>query len=155
MLASACLFPKHEKISRIGVGSGSLSHRVSHRSTMATKKQSKASKSADSINARLQLVMKSGKYCLGVKTTLKDFAPGQVQAGSDFQQLPCLAQEWDRVLCNARKDWGAPLPRWQQWAWDCLWALLSSELPVHYRPWRFRHHPHPPRTGVRWEVVKP
>lgn len=38
---------------------------------MATKKASKASKSADSINARLQLVMKSGKYCLGLKTTLK------------------------------------------------------------------------------------
>eukprot|EP00408_Alexandrium_pacificum_P019885 CAMPEP_0171202106 /NCGR_PEP_ID=MMETSP0790-20130122/24832_1 /TAXON_ID=2925 /ORGANISM="Alexandrium catenella, Strain OF101" /LENGTH=34 /DNA_ID= /DNA_START= /DNA_END= /DNA_ORIENTATION= len=34
---------------------------------MTTKKASKASKSADSINARLQLVMKSGKYSLGYK----------------------------------------------------------------------------------------
>mmetsp|Transcript_1123 Transcript_1123/g.1232 ORF Transcript_1123/g.1232 Transcript_1123/m.1232 type:complete len:99 (-) Transcript_1123:1-297(-) len=38
---------------------------------MAIKKQSKASKAADSINARLQLVMKSGKYSLGYKTCLK------------------------------------------------------------------------------------
>eukprot|EP00409_Alexandrium_fundyense_P005772 CAMPEP_0185908078 /NCGR_PEP_ID=MMETSP0196C-20130402/8085_1 /TAXON_ID=2932 /ORGANISM="Alexandrium fundyense, Strain CCMP1719" /LENGTH=55 /DNA_ID=CAMNT_0028628217 /DNA_START=105 /DNA_END=269 /DNA_ORIENTATION=+ len=38
---------------------------------MAIKKQSKASKAADSINARLQLVMKSGKYSLGYKSALK------------------------------------------------------------------------------------
>eukprot|EP00930_Biecheleria_cincta_P058036 TRINITY_DN4389_c0_g2_i1.p1 TRINITY_DN4389_c0_g2~~TRINITY_DN4389_c0_g2_i1.p1 ORF type:complete len:134 (+),score=21.81 TRINITY_DN4389_c0_g2_i1:61-402(+) len=43
---------------------------------MSTKKQSKASKSADSINARLQLVM-SGKYSLGYKTSLKTLRQGK------------------------------------------------------------------------------
>merc|ERR1711964_668716 len=45
--------------------------------TMSAKKQSKASKHADSINARLQLVMKSGKYSLGYKTTLKTLRQGK------------------------------------------------------------------------------
>eukprot|EP00933_Yihiella_yeosuensis_P071945 TRINITY_DN801_c0_g2_i1.p1 TRINITY_DN801_c0_g2~~TRINITY_DN801_c0_g2_i1.p1 ORF type:complete len:116 (-),score=16.15 TRINITY_DN801_c0_g2_i1:237-584(-) len=43
----------------------------------STKKQSKASKSADSINARLQLVMKSGKYNLGFKSSLKTLRNGK------------------------------------------------------------------------------
>ena len=33
------------------------------------------------------------KVLLGSQDHPEDFAPGQVQAGSDFQQLPCLAQE--------------------------------------------------------------
>merc|ERR1719451_34260 len=41
------------------------------------KKASKASKSAESINTRLALVMKSGKYCLGYKTTLKTLRQGK------------------------------------------------------------------------------
>jgi len=40
-------------------------------------KASKASKNADSINARLQLVMRSGKYQLGYKTTLKTLRQGK------------------------------------------------------------------------------
>jgi len=43
----------------------------------SAKKASKASKAADSINARLQLVMKSGKYSLGYKTTLKTLRQGK------------------------------------------------------------------------------
>merc|ERR1712110_1343476 len=43
----------------------------------SAKKASKASKSADSINTRLQLVMKSGKYSLGYKTTLKTLRNGK------------------------------------------------------------------------------
>eukprot|EP00416_Gambierdiscus_australes_P020182 CAMPEP_0171056508 /NCGR_PEP_ID=MMETSP0766_2-20121228/1079_1 /TAXON_ID=439317 /ORGANISM="Gambierdiscus australes, Strain CAWD 149" /LENGTH=139 /DNA_ID=CAMNT_0011511437 /DNA_START=104 /DNA_END=521 /DNA_ORIENTATION=+ len=46
---------------------------------MSTKKASKASKSADSINTRLQLVMKSGKYSLGYKTTLKTLRQGKAK----------------------------------------------------------------------------
>jgi len=46
---------------------------------MSTKKASKASKSADSINSRLQLVMKSGKYSLGYKTTLRTLRNGKAK----------------------------------------------------------------------------
>merc|ERR1719166_836154 len=42
--------------------------------TMANKK---AKKSNESINARLALVMKSGKYCLGYKQTLKTLRQGK------------------------------------------------------------------------------
>ena len=41
------------------------------------KKSSKAQKNAESINTRLALVMKSGKYCLGLKTTLKTLRQGK------------------------------------------------------------------------------
>eukprot|EP00406_Dinophysis_acuminata_P012905 CAMPEP_0179239456 /NCGR_PEP_ID=MMETSP0797-20121207/15470_1 /TAXON_ID=47934 /ORGANISM="Dinophysis acuminata, Strain DAEP01" /LENGTH=155 /DNA_ID=CAMNT_0020946779 /DNA_START=242 /DNA_END=710 /DNA_ORIENTATION=+ len=44
---------------------------------MVAKKASKASKAADSINARLALAMKSGKYNLGYKTTLKTLRQGK------------------------------------------------------------------------------
>eukprot|EP00438_Fugacium_kawagutii_P015289 Skav221878 [mRNA] locus=scaffold1395:338558:346356:- [translate_table: standard] len=60
---------------------------------MATKKQSKASKSQDSINARLQLVMKSGKYSLGVKTTLKTLRQGKSKLGkSEIEYYAMLAK---------------------------------------------------------------
>merc|ERR1712154_70041 len=45
----------------------------------ATKKASKASKALDSINARLALVMKSGKYSLGFKTTMKTLRQGKAK----------------------------------------------------------------------------
>ncbi|CAK9051181.1 unnamed protein product [Durusdinium trenchii] len=57
---------------------------------MATKKASKASKSADSINARLQLVMKSGKYCLGLKTTLKTLRQGKSKLVLISNNCPAL-----------------------------------------------------------------
>ncbi len=41
----------------------------------AAKKQKK---SAENINARLALVMKSGKFCLGYKQTLKTLRAGKV-----------------------------------------------------------------------------
>uniref|UniRef100_A0A0N5APG8 Large ribosomal subunit protein eL30 n=1 Tax=Syphacia muris TaxID=451379 RepID=A0A0N5APG8_9BILA len=41
---------------------------------MAIKKQKK---SAENINARLAMVMKSGKYCLGYKQTLKTLRSGK------------------------------------------------------------------------------
>jgi large subunit ribosomal protein L30e len=40
----------------------------------------KQKKSAESINSRLALVMKSGKYTLGYKTTLKTLRNGKVRA---------------------------------------------------------------------------
>eukprot|EP00441_Pelagodinium_beii_P044931 CAMPEP_0197619950 /NCGR_PEP_ID=MMETSP1338-20131121/886_1 /TAXON_ID=43686 ORGANISM="Pelagodinium beii, Strain RCC1491" /NCGR_SAMPLE_ID=MMETSP1338 /ASSEMBLY_ACC=CAM_ASM_000754 /LENGTH=158 /DNA_ID=CAMNT_0043189009 /DNA_START=408 /DNA_END=884 /DNA_ORIENTATION=+ len=59
-------------------------------SAMSTKKQSKASKSADSINARLQLVMKSGKYSLGYKTTLKTLRQGKSKLVLICNNCPAL-----------------------------------------------------------------
>eukprot|EP00408_Alexandrium_pacificum_P025153 CAMPEP_0171205388 /NCGR_PEP_ID=MMETSP0790-20130122/26523_1 /TAXON_ID=2925 /ORGANISM="Alexandrium catenella, Strain OF101" /LENGTH=115 /DNA_ID=CAMNT_0011670903 /DNA_START=69 /DNA_END=416 /DNA_ORIENTATION=- len=56
----------------------------------ATKKASKASKSADSINARLQLVMKSGKYSLGYKTTLKTLRQGKAKLILISNNCPAL-----------------------------------------------------------------
>mmetsp|Transcript_32967 Transcript_32967/g.59813 ORF Transcript_32967/g.59813 Transcript_32967/m.59813 type:complete len:116 (+) Transcript_32967:61-408(+) len=56
----------------------------------STKKQSKASKSADSINARLQLVMKSGKYSLGYKTTLKTLRQGKSKLVLICNNCPAL-----------------------------------------------------------------
>ena len=94
------------------------------------------------------------KVLPGSEDDPEDFAPGKVQVGSDFQQLPCLAQEWDWVLRHACQNWSAPLPRWQQRAWDRLRTLLPSELPVHHRPGRFRHHPQPSRSRVRDETRK-
>lgn len=46
----------------------------------ATQKKS-AKKSQESINSRLQLVMKSGKYTLGYKSTLKSLRSGKVRQG--------------------------------------------------------------------------
>lgn len=37
----------------------------------------KAKKTSDSINSRLALVMKSGKYCLGYRSTLKSIRQGK------------------------------------------------------------------------------
>ncbi|CAE8587795.1 unnamed protein product, partial [Polarella glacialis] len=45
---------------------------------MSSKKSAaKAAKGSESINARLQLVMKSGKYCLGHKTSIKTLRNGK------------------------------------------------------------------------------
>ena len=53
----------------------------------STKKQSKASKSADSINARLQLVMKSGK-CLGEKLRCLQCFRGVFSLEADWTERP-------------------------------------------------------------------
>ncbi|CAL1173925.1 unnamed protein product, partial [Cladocopium goreaui] len=83
---------------------------------MATKKQSKASKSQDSINARLQLVMKSGKYSLGHKTTLKTLRQGKSKLVLISNNCPALRKSeieyyamlaWRRVCsrCVRRRSW--------------------------------------------------
>merc|ERR1712094_144798 len=58
--------------------------------TMVAKKQSKASKNADSINARLQLVIKSGKYSLGYKTALKSLRQGKAKLILISSNCPAL-----------------------------------------------------------------
>eukprot|EP00811_Abedinium_folium_P017847 NODE_26771_length_538_cov_3.598540.p1 GENE.NODE_26771_length_538_cov_3.598540~~NODE_26771_length_538_cov_3.598540.p1 ORF type:complete len:116 (+),score=32.15 NODE_26771_length_538_cov_3.598540:113-460(+) len=46
---------------------------------MSSGSKKKASKSVDSINSRLQLVIKSGKYSLGYKTTMKAVRQGKAK----------------------------------------------------------------------------
>lgn len=55
---------------------------------MAVVKKSK--KSVESINSRLSLVMKSGKYTLGYKTTLKTLRNGKVCGAGSRQVSPIL-----------------------------------------------------------------
>ncbi len=52
---------------------------------MAPSKKSKATKSTESISARLALVVKSGKYTLGYKSALK-----QMRSGKGMLFLPTL-----------------------------------------------------------------
>jgi len=49
------------------------------RSKMAPTKKSKATKSSESISARLALVVKSGKYTLGYKSALKQMRSGKAK----------------------------------------------------------------------------
>merc|ERR1712032_789330 len=51
---------------------------------------SKASKSADSINARLAMGMKSGKYSLGYKTSLKTLRQGKAKLILIANNCPAL-----------------------------------------------------------------
>mmetsp|Transcript_9079 Transcript_9079/g.20234 ORF Transcript_9079/g.20234 Transcript_9079/m.20234 type:complete len:116 (-) Transcript_9079:35-382(-) len=53
-------------------------------------KKSKATKSAESINARLQLVIKSGKYSLGYKTSLKTLRNGKAKLILIANNCPAL-----------------------------------------------------------------
>ena len=55
-----------------------------------TKKTSKASKAAESINTRLALVMKSGKYNLGYKTTIKSLRQGKSKLVLIANNCPAL-----------------------------------------------------------------
>merc|ERR1719484_467786 len=55
-----------------------------------TKKASKASKAADSINSRLALVIKSGKYNLGISTTMKTLRQGKAKLILIANNCPAL-----------------------------------------------------------------
>lgn len=47
-------------------------------------------KSSENINSRLQLVIKSGKYCLGYKTTLKSLRLGKAKLVIISNNIPYL-----------------------------------------------------------------
>jgi large subunit ribosomal protein L30e len=55
---------------------------------MAPTKKSKATKSTESIAARLALVVKSGKYTFGYKTALKQMRNGKGEHRSATLHLP-------------------------------------------------------------------
>merc|ERR1712097_164837 len=50
----------------------------------------KQKKSQESINSRLQLVIKSGKYCLGYKSTLKSLRAGKAKLVIISSNCPAL-----------------------------------------------------------------
>lgn len=56
---------------------------------MSTKQKVKKG-AAESINTRLQLVMKSGKYCLGYKSTLKSIRMGKAKLVLIASNCPAL-----------------------------------------------------------------
>merc|ERR1711879_417437 len=73
-------------------------------SMASTKKQSKASKHADSINTRLALVMKSGKYNLGYKTTLKTLRQGKSKLVLISSNCPALRKVRSNITqCSQRR----------------------------------------------------
>lgn len=62
----------------------------------------KTKKAQESINSRLALVMKSGKYTLGYKTTLKTLRSGKVrQTAVALKRQPLLAMARSRIECHA------------------------------------------------------
>jgi len=56
---------------------------------MAVKKQKK---SADNINSRLRLVMKSGKYHLGYRQTIKDLRNGKAKLIILANNIPAISK---------------------------------------------------------------
>ena len=62
---------------------------------MAPSKKAKASKSTESIAARLALVVKSGKYTLGYKSALKQMRSGKGKLS--FTHLRGLEREAEKV----------------------------------------------------------
>lgn len=85
----------------------------------------KTKKSQENINSRLALVMKSGKYTLGLKTTLKTLRSGKVRAG--------------RRHCAAR---ARPAVR--------LWRRISERGARVSLPTAHARRPLPPRRRPSW-----
>ena len=61
---------------------------------MAQAPKSKSKKNQESINSRLQLVMKSGKYTLGYKTCLKSLRSGKCEYPSPISPLAWCNHAW-------------------------------------------------------------
>jgi hypothetical protein len=68
---------------------------------MVTASGKKSKKATESINSRLALVMKSGKYTLGYKTTLKTLRGGKVRKGYKREMDWCWAQNPATVQCSS------------------------------------------------------
>uniref|UniRef100_A0A674HX69 Large ribosomal subunit protein eL30 n=1 Tax=Terrapene triunguis TaxID=2587831 RepID=A0A674HX69_9SAUR len=92
----------------------------------------KTKKSLESINSRLQLVMKSGKYVLGYKQTLKMIRQGKAKLVILANNCPAL--RW--------YDSNKGIAKWLLCSWgrNLKWLLLSSPLSL----------PHPP-----FPILKP
>lgn len=127
-------------------------------------------KSAENINARLAMVMKSGKFCLGYKQTLKTLRGGKAKLVIIANNTPplrfaflslffisnpswrCLLrsdlvadrcgfqQERDRILRHVGEDGCPPLQRQQHRVGHRLRQALPSLHPLHHRP-RYEESP--------------
>merc|ERR1712240_981129 len=104
--------------------------------------QKKVKKSNESINSRLALVMKSGKYMLGYKQTLKTLRSGK-------SKLVIIANNTP------------PLRRQQQRARHRLRQVLQGLHSLHHRPWGQRYHQDHARSPARgspsieWKLYLP
>ncbi|KAL8488339.1 hypothetical protein ACS0TY_024569 [Phlomoides rotata] len=79
----------------------------------------KIKKTYVSINNRLALVMKSGKFTLAYKTVLKTIRNSKGKFTLISNNCPPLKKIQNRVLCHARQNWCSPLQ----------WNL--SQVPKH------------------------
>lgn len=94
----------------------------------------KTEKSLESINSRLQLVMKSGKYVLGYKQTLKMIRQGKVKLvilandcpasrGSEIECCAMLAKTAAHHYSDSNSDRGAACGKYCR---ACTLAILIS-----------------------------
>ncbi|CAG8738236.1 3266_t:CDS:2 [Gigaspora margarita] len=86
----------------------------------------KSKKSAESINSRLQLVMKSGKYTLGYKSTLKTLRQGK-GAGAKSVFVFGLGKDNPFLFCYTNSD--LIFLDWHELEY---YAMLSKTSVHHY-----------------------
>lgn len=68
-------------------------------------------KALESTNARLALVMKSGKFCLGYKQTLKSMRQGKAKLIIIANNTPPLRYDYWEVVFP-KNNFGFKLPKW-------------------------------------------
>merc|ERR1712137_571709 len=73
--------------------------------------QKKQKKAIESINSRLALVMKSGKYCLGLRQTLKTLRQGNLKSSTtpcwlrqEFIITPATTLSWVPLAVNTSES---------------------------------------------------
>lgn len=96
---------------------------------MAPTKKSKATKSTESINARLALTVKSGKYTLGYKSSLKAMTNGKGVCASFPIFSGAGAWGWEGPLSWQNTFFSVPLDGLGFFSWLCLVVLVSGGQP--------------------------
>merc|ERR1711924_479287 len=96
----------------------------------------------ESINPRLQLVIKSGKYSLGYKSTLKTLRAGRAKPVIICNNCPPLRKselEYYSMLskCSVHHYTGNNIDL------GTACKYFPCVYPQHSRCWRFRHPAHP------------
>ena len=87
---------------------------------VATKK---IKKSLESVNSRLQLLMKSGKYVLGYKQTLKMSSQGEAKLVVLANNCPVLRNSDREYYAMLAKT--GPRLQWQYyWIGHIMWIIL-------------------------------
>merc|ERR1712071_432386 len=112
--------------------------RLNHlRMSVAQKKQKKA---IESINSRLALVMKSGKYCLGLRQTLKTLRQGKSKLVIIANNTPPLRKSEIEYYAMLAKT-GVHHYTGSNIELGTACGKYFRVHTLHHRPWRFRYHP--------------